>query len=95
MDSRPCFVAFCALLTGLVGCSTPRSTEVQREPVDRNSAAYKTGQAAHKVANGAEKAASVAAQKLAESARKAREGWKEQSRIDREKKRSAGDRENR
>src|SRR4051812_38382761 len=71
-----------------VSCQTQsqRDAERLRQERDRNSAAFKAGQAAHKIANEAEKLGAEASRKLGESARKAREGWKAQSQKDREEK---------
>jgi hypothetical protein len=73
------------------GCQSERAREAQREAeqrrvqTDRNSAAFKAGQAAHEIARKAEQAAAAAGRKLDESARKAREGWKAQADRDRER----------
>jgi hypothetical protein len=56
-------------------------------PEDKNSAAFKAGKMAHKLANETGKAAAAAGRKLQESAHKAHEGWKEQSKEDRERRR--------
>jgi len=71
-----------AALAILFACS--RSHKQEREG-DRNSAAYKVGEAAHEVAKHAEKAAEAAGRQLNESARKAAEGWKAKEKEDREK----------
>jgi hypothetical protein len=63
-----------------------REAEYRREQTDRNSAAYRAGQAAHELAEKAGHAAAVAGRKLDESARKAREGWKDQAQRDREQR---------
>jgi hypothetical protein len=75
-----------ALLCG--GCrEEPHRTaeEQRRDPPDRNSAAFKAGEAAHQIANEAERAARTAARKLDEGAERAREGWKAKGREDRDK----------
>jgi hypothetical protein len=56
-------------------------------PEDKNSAAFKAGKAAHKLANETGKVAAAAGRKLQESAHKAHEGWKEQTKEDRDRKR--------
>jgi HPt (histidine-containing phosphotransfer) domain-containing protein len=62
--------------------SGQREAERRREEQDRNSAAFKAGEAAHKIANEAEKLGADAGRKLDESAHKAREGWKAEKRKD-------------
>ena len=81
--------AFLGIGLALTGCQSAqqREAERRREVEDRNSPAYKAGEAAHKIAREAENAASAAGRKLQESARKAREGWKEQSSKERERER--------
>jgi hypothetical protein len=70
-------------------CSRPgereRAAQREREQSDRNSAAFKLGEAAHEVAKHAERTAAAAERKLEEGARKAGEGWKEKEKEDREK----------
>jgi hypothetical protein len=61
-----------------------REAEYRREQADRNSAAYRAGEAARELTRKAEHAATVAGRKLDESARKAREGWNDQTKRDRE-----------
>ncbi len=62
-----------------------REAQRQREQADRNSAAYRVGEAAHELAKHAERTAAAAGRQLQESARKAREGWKAKEQEDREK----------
>lgn len=82
-------VAGFAIILTLGACSHPSDREAQREREerDRNSAAFKVGEAAHEIAKHAEKTAAAAERQLQESARKAREGWKEKDKEDREKAR--------
>jgi len=75
-----------ALFTCACRTEGERQAERRREEQDRNSAAFKAGEAAHQVAREAEKAGAAAARELDESAKKAREGWKAQDRKDREQK---------
>jgi hypothetical protein len=85
-----CGVAAAGLSFATLACTSPRDREAQREAEyrrqqnDRNSAAFRAGEAARELTRKAEHAAAVAGRELNESARKAREGWKEQSRRDRE-----------
>jgi hypothetical protein len=67
-------------------CQSEQEREAQRrrEERDRNSAAFKAGEAAHEVARKAEAAAAAAGRKLDEDARQASEGWKAQAKKDRE-----------
>ena len=75
-------VALLILLT-ITGCSRhARQRDAER---DRDSPAFKAGQAAHEIASHAEKTAAEAARELEETARKAKEGWKQKEREDREK----------
>ncbi len=74
------------LIASACQTDSQREAERHREEQVRNSAAFKAGEAAHRIANEAERATAAAARKLDESARKAHEGWKEQSREDRERK---------
>ncbi len=73
-------------------CTSARDREAKREAeyrqqqADRNSAAFRAGEAAHELTRKAEHAAAVAGRELNESARKAREGWKEQAQRDREQR---------
>jgi hypothetical protein len=71
-------VALLIVLT-VSGCSRNRGER------DRDSPAFKAGQAAHEIASHAEKTAAEAARELQETARKAKEGWKQKEREDREK----------
>ena len=79
-------VVLCAVASG---CQSDRAREAQREAEqrrvqnDKDSPAFKAGQAAHEIARKTGEAAAAAARKLDESARKAREGWKEQGQKDR------------
>jgi hypothetical protein len=75
-----------AVLSNACQSEGEREAERRRLEQDRNSAAFKAGQAAHEIAKEAAKAGAAAARKLDESARKAREGWKAQERKDREEK---------
>ncbi len=52
---------------------------------DRDSPAFKAGEAAHEIARHAEKTAAEAARELQETARKAKEGWKQKERENQEK----------
>jgi hypothetical protein len=78
-----------AIILTLSSCShrSEREAQREREERDRNSAAFKVGEAAHEIAKHAEKTAAAAERELQESARKAREGWKEKEKEDREKAR--------
>src|SRR3954470_6334467 len=60
-----------AFVSGACQTEHQRQAERRREEQDRNSAAFKAGQAAHKIASEAAKAGAAAARKLDESARKA------------------------
>lgn len=77
-------LASIALLFALFfsGCHTEsqRQAERRREEQDRNSAAFKAGEAAHRAADEAARIAAAAGRKLDEGARKAREGWNQDSR---------------
>ena len=91
LRSKAKFVVTAAVLSfATVACTSARDREAQREAGyrreqnDRNSAAFRAGQAARELTRKAEHAAAVAGRQLDDSARKAREGWKEQSRRDRE-----------
>ncbi|MDP9169374.1 MAG: hypothetical protein M3N54_02040 [Acidobacteriota bacterium] len=89
MRVNPWGLVTCVALAILsAGCQSEsqREAERRRADQDRGSAAFKVGQAAHTIARKAETVAATAGRKLDESARKAHEGWKEQSRTDREKK---------
>ena len=66
---------------------TNRDAQRERERKDRDSVAFKAGEAAHEIAKHAEKAAATAARELDQGVRKASEGWKEKEREDREKAR--------
>ena len=76
---------------GMTACSdfgkTNRDAQRERELKDRDSVAFKAGEAAHEIAKHAEKAAATAARELDQGVRKASEGWKEKEREDREKAR--------
>jgi hypothetical protein len=80
MRCRFPLIALFITITVATGCDTGsrRDAERRREEQDRNSAAFRAGQAAHEVAREADKAAAEAARKLDESAREAREGWRNQ-----------------
>lgn len=78
-------VSIPALFCGSCQPGPHRTAEERHEPADRNSPAFKAGEAAHEIADGAAKAARTAARKLDEGAEKAREGWKAKAREDREK----------
>ncbi|MBV9771408.1 MAG: hypothetical protein JOZ32_17690 [Bryobacterales bacterium] len=84
-------VAGLLMILALGACSGPtereREAQREREQRDRNSAAFKAGEAAHEIAKQAAKAAAIAERKLEESARKADEGWKQKAKEDREKAR--------
>jgi hypothetical protein len=73
---------------GMTACSdtgkTNRDVQRERELKDRDSVAFKAGEAAHEIAKHAEKAAATAARELDQGVRKASEGWKEKEREDRE-----------
>ncbi len=73
---------------GMTACSdsgkTNRDVQRERELKDRDSVAFKAGEAAHEIAKHAEKAAARAARELHQGVRKASEGWKEKEREDRE-----------
>jgi hypothetical protein len=87
MRANPSALIGLILVGGLLcACQTESQREAERRRVeqDRNSAAFKAGQAAHQIAKEAAKVGAAAARKLDESARKAREGWKEQARKERE-----------
>jgi hypothetical protein len=90
LTSMRCFIGLFIILT-LGGCShrgeREREAQREREESDRNSAAFKVGEAAHEIAKHAEKTAAAAERKLEDSARKASEGWKQKDREDREKAR--------
>jgi hypothetical protein len=75
-----CRVGLVILLI-ISGCSHRR----ERERRDRDSAAFKVGQAAHEIAKHAEQTAAEAARALQDNARKAKEGWKQNDREEREK----------
>jgi len=83
-----CRVGFVIILT-LSACSHPseqrRRVEREQEERDRNSAAFKAGEAAHEIAKQAERTAAAAERKLEEGAHKAREGWKQKEAEEREK----------
>lgn len=70
------------VVLSLSACSHSRKRE--HEESDRNSAAFKVGEAAHEVAKHAEKTAETAERELKESARKAAEGWKQKEKEDRD-----------
>jgi hypothetical protein len=76
-------VALLIVLT-VSGCSRNHDQHHDAER-DRDSPAFKAGQAAHVIASHAEKTAAEAARELQETARKAKEGWKQKEREDREK----------
>ncbi len=81
----------------LLNCARedPRSAEAaRRQEEDRRSAAFKAGQVAHELAKDSGKIAAAAGRKIEKSAREAGEGWKEQSKQDREKSRRAREPEN-
>jgi hypothetical protein len=92
MQLRITFLFILAAWIGLAttACTSARDREAQREAeyrreqTDRNSAAYRAGEAAHELTRKAEHAATVAGRKLDESARKARKGWSDQAQRDRE-----------
>lgn len=67
--------------------NTSRNAQRERDLKDRDSVAFKAGEAAHEIAKRAEKAAAKAARELDQGVRKASEGWKEKEREDREKAR--------
>jgi hypothetical protein len=69
-----------------------RVADDQTQAQDKNSPAFKAGEAAHEIVNGAEKTAKAAGRKIDESARKAREGWKEKAREDRQPETRPSDR---
>jgi uncharacterized lipoprotein len=83
------YLAGLLIILTISGCShrseQEREAQHEREERDRNSAAFKVGEAAHEVAKQAEKAAALAERKLQENARKASEGWKQKEREDRGK----------
>jgi hypothetical protein len=87
-----CVVGLLLIVT-LSACSHPtereRDAQRAREESDRNSAAFKVGEAAHEIAKHAEKTAAAAERELEESARKAREGWKQKEKEDRDKARQS------
>jgi hypothetical protein len=89
-------VATAGLSLATIACTSARDREAQREAEyrreqnDRNSAAFRAGEAARELTRKAEHAAAVAGRQLDESARKAREGWKEQSRRDKENSQDRG-----
>ena len=68
--------------------NTNRNAQRERDLKDRDSVAFKAGEAAHEIAKHAEKAAVAAARELEQGVRKASEGWKEKEREDREKARN-------
>jgi hypothetical protein len=82
------------LMVGVSGCRSEHAREVKQERVerDRDSAAFRMGEAAHEAAKDAGRAAAVAARKLDEDARRAREGWKEQERKDKVERRERDER---
>ena len=90
IESMGCRIGLLIVLALSVACGPSereREARHQREEQDRNSAAFKIGEAAHELAKHAEKAAAIAGRKLDEGARKAAEGWKEKEKEDREKAR--------
>jgi hypothetical protein len=80
---RPALVFAAFLMCSACQTESQREAQRRREEADRNSAAFKAGEAAHRIANEAGKVAAAAGRKLDEGAH---EGWQEQSRRDRERK---------
>jgi hypothetical protein len=87
-----CVSGLLIILT-LAACShrseSERNAQRERDERDRNSAAFKAGEAAHEIAERAAKTAAAAERELKESARKASEGWKQKEKEDREKARQS------
>jgi hypothetical protein len=88
--SLPMIVAAIAMTACSNSGNTNRNAQRERERdlKDRDSVAFKAGEAAHEIAKHAEKAAVAAARELEQGVRKASEGWKEKEREDREKARN-------
>ena len=78
-----CGITLLIVLT-ISGCSRHHDQQRGAES-DRDSPAFKAGEAAHEIAKHAEKTAAEAARELQETARKAKEGWKQKEREDRDK----------
>jgi hypothetical protein len=85
--SLPMIVAAIAMTACSNTGNTSRNAQRKRDLKDRDSVAFKAGEAAHEIAKRAEKAAAKAARELDQGVRKASEGWKEKEREDREKAR--------
>jgi hypothetical protein len=85
------YLAGLPIILTLGACSHRGEREAQREREerDRNSAAFKVGEAAHEIAEHAAKTAAAAERQLRENARKASEGWKQKEKEDREKARQS------
>jgi hypothetical protein len=66
---------------GLISCNRHKD---EKAP-EKNSAAFKAGEAAHEMAKESRKAVAAAGRELKKDAKEAREGWKESAREDREK----------
>ncbi len=66
----------------LPACGHSRRDETRD---DRRGAAYEAGRAAREIAKESAKAAKAAGREIKHGAREAHEGWKDQSRADREK----------
>lgn len=75
-----------ALVTGACQSQQQRQAERRRVEQDRDSAAFKAGQAAHKVATATGKVAAAAGRRIGEGVKKAHEGWKDQAQQDRNRK---------
>jgi hypothetical protein len=85
--SLPMIVAAIAMTACSNTGNTSRNAQRERDLKDRDSVAFKAGEAAHEIAKRAEKAAAKASRELDQGVRKASEGWKEKEREDREKAR--------
>lgn len=79
-----CNVHFSLLIltVAALSCSRPRADSANRE---RGTPAYEAGRAAREIAKESQKAARAAGRELKNGAREAHEGWKDQSRADRER----------
>lgn len=66
----------------LIGCNRSRDDSAHS---DSHGPAYEAGRAAREIAKESAKAAKAAGRELKNGAREAHDGWKDQSRADREK----------